>query len=353
MPDKKIPGAPVPAAAANHTESDEALNEEDLAVNVFTADTEDDPRLRDVQDDAGDDDEEIDDEDADDETSDESEESDEDETEESDDADEKADDDEEEEDPTADMELTPRVKRQINKRMGKMTAQIRDLEAEKQAIQARLQEAEAQAVAPGAMPENLNPIMVAETESEIQEYEQYLEDTLDTLEDYEDGTELLDDAELKRLRLPKMTAQEVRRERKALKRAIERTVPQARAALAARNTAAAQARKVYPTLFDKTSDDYHKAQRILKANPSMRQDPNYMQLVGDMLLGAKVREQRAAKVKGNTRSHQATKPRVIKKSGIPTARQKTGARRMSGDMLSDDGSFKSDAVEEMAMSLLS
>lgn len=77
--------------------------------------------------------------------------------------------------------------------------------------------------------------------------------------------------------------------------AIENDLPQRRAYIQTFRQAEQIAKKEYSFWNDKSSQEYQLAQTVIRNNPSIKQFPDYMILVGDLLSGMKTRVERNQK----------------------------------------------------------
>lgn len=184
--------------------------------------------------------------------------------------------------------LPPELKKQVqgvlDKRIGKITAKAH---AETDRLSARVEELateleEAKAAKPAAAPAlpGVHPLMLAESETVLEEHLSQIEAFEDFAADNPDGFEG-DQAK----GLPAWTPDQIRKQLRELRRVRERVIPAARANLQARAVQDAELKKTFAPMFDRKSEDYRSAQALLKTMPELRRHPNASVLVARLILG--------------------------------------------------------------------
>lgn len=207
-------------------------------------------------------------------------------------------------------EVRGRVQSILDRRIGQIQAKAREstqaLEARVTELQASLDEARTQGGAPVIIP-GVNPLFLAESETEIEKRVQAIEAFEDWADKYKDGYE--GDGTDKD---PSYSAEQIRARARELQREKEKIIPAARQNLQARVRIDAAVRQVYPAIFDPKSPDYQARQRILKAMPELRRFADCNALVVQQLLGERAMQallQKAAPAgKGKGQGNQEPPP---------------------------------------------
>lgn len=180
----------------------------------------------------------------------------------------------------------------IEKRIGRITAKtaaerdetasrITDLEAQLAEAQAAAEGKPAQATVIGTV----HPLLLDPSEKAIADYEAGVEKFEDWLIQNEDGYEPTE-AELAQ-GFKAATRVQIRQRLREVQRERTKLVTDARAALTARTSSEAEAKKLLPALFDAKSPDYQAARSLLREQPELKRFPDYQLRLAEILLGRK------------------------------------------------------------------
>jgi hypothetical protein len=155
--------------------------------------------------------------------------------------------------------------------------------------------AEARAAAEGkavqVVPREINPLQLSDSPAAIDRRAQEVAEAKEWCLKHWDGYEGEGDKD------PSYSPEQVRETFARLDRE-ERILPKIRENIAVRQQHEAQAKDVYPALFDKKSEEFKTVQQVLKVAPWIKAVfPNYMMFFGDALAGEATRVA-AAKAKG-------------------------------------------------------
>ena len=135
-----------------------------------------------------------------------------------------------------------------------------------------------------------DPAKIADAERQLEQFERW------ALENW-DGTEAVEAAG-DQPAIPAYPAQAIRKRYAELKTIRERVIPQARELAARRKALTAEARAVYPELFDPKREEYSAVTEILQYAPGLKAVlPNIYLVLGDALRGEKLRLEQARKAK--------------------------------------------------------
>ena len=127
----------------------------------------------------------------------------------------------------------------------------------------------------------------------------------------------------------KFTPAQVRQIKVGAQRHLNRYIPQREQWLQAREQGKANARQLFPELFDSKAKEYHELHAVLRARPHLARDPDVEFMYGLVLRGAKaLQAEREAATKAATPPPAKPKPPPAPKSEAPPATQ---ARKPSGN----------------------
>jgi len=190
--------------------------------------------------------------------------------------------------------LPPELQEKIDKRIGKEVHRRKEteelLEAERtltKELTARVSELEEQGRAAPAGGGAINPLLMAETDAELNKREDYLWQVEEFCEEHIDGYEAEKPGE------QSYTAAEIRRRLLEVRRERERDLPRARETLKRRTAYEAVTREAYPELADPRSELSVEAARWAARIPGVKALPEYKLVLGDLLAGRKAREGKA------------------------------------------------------------
>jgi chemotaxis protein histidine kinase CheA len=143
----------------------------------------------------------------------------------------------------------------------------------------------------------LDAATLAQEEAKLEEQEAFLMRNWDGIKETEAS------ADGKTPAHPGYTAEQVRQAYTTTKKLREKVLPAAQESLRAHAVENAEARKVYPELFDSKRSEYKTAQDLLKAAPELRvKFPNIMTIIGDAIQGEKARLAKQKTGKGGAAS---------------------------------------------------
>ena len=193
--------------------------------------------------------------------------------------------------------LDDKQKKAIQKRINKLTAQRKEVEAKVEESKSLLESRDAdiadlegrleQARKGVSMPMEAE-MMQASTDAELREAEGKLEDMIDWCEDHLDEDFESEDGEM-------YTVAQVRKRLRKLQKFEKRIVPKAREVLKSRKESMTEARKSYPDLFDKNTEAGQRYRRVLLDYPELKGVPNLPILLGDAFAGEALRKAPAKK----------------------------------------------------------
>jgi hypothetical protein len=191
--------------------------------------------------------------------------------------------------------LPPEVQEKIDKRIGKEVHRRKEteelLEAERtltKELTAKVSELEEQGrQAPAGGSGAINPLLMADSEAELDKREDFLWQAEEWCEENIDGHEGDGSKEN-----PSYTSAEIRRRLLTIRRERERDLPRARETIKRRAAFDAVTRESYPELADPRSELSVDASRLLARAPGLRAIPEYRLLLGDLLAGRKAREEK-------------------------------------------------------------
>lgn len=185
---------------------------------------------------------------------------------------------------------TERIERKIGKAHAKRKEAEERAEAaeqERNELATRVAELEASLEAvdvnAAAAQSGVSDLYLVESEAALEKRRDELAAGVDALEDWLDSNER-DDMMVTGSGTEYSWA-DVKAQKRALQRRLERDVPQARKMLERRTAATAQARKLYPNLFKTTSAEHQEMQTLLRTVPGLRAHPDARLLIGRMLSG--------------------------------------------------------------------
>lgn len=182
-------------------------------------------------------------------------------------------------------------------------------------------EAEVAELSKGAAPAvtgNLHPLALVDDATAIDTHEENLEKFIAWGKAHWDGSEAMEkDGKVEQRAY---TAKEIREAVAQRETELRKLIPAARGALQSRQAHMAEAKKIYPALFDAKSPDSKLAAGILKQFPFIKTMPNFMTIIGDAIAGERARTAAASK-NGKGKTALRIPPRPPKAgAGAPAAR---------------------------------
>lgn len=196
---------------------------------------------------------------------------------------------------TADLTETQTKLAAESKRVEQLTAQVTELQSK----------------GVPAVVGNIPPLLLTDNPADIDAHEKNLESFIEWGRANWDGAEAVPangDQPAQRA----YTAQEIRTAVTRREQELRKLVPAARNMLQARQNEAAEARKIYPALFDAKAEENKLAQAVLKQWPMLKAIPNHLVIIGDAIAG---KRERVAKAKSKTNGRPAAL-RVTPKSPV-------------------------------------
>lgn len=195
-------------------------------------------------------------------------------------------------------------------------AELTKAQTEKAALETRVRELEAKGE-PGLSVENVNPLFFAEKPELIDELDRtYAEFERWAVENADGIEEKTDDAG--KVVQKGFTAKQIRSRLWEISELRKNLIPRARQAVAAQAQAREQARTVYPEIFDAKRPEAKAAENILRAAPVLKAIfPNVWVIIGDALVGERLRLSKAAGAARGAGSNGAKRPlpRVARAGG--------------------------------------
>jgi len=188
--------------------------------------------------------------------------------------------------------LTPEQQEAVDRRIGKEVAKRKSLEEQLEAAQAEVEEARADLAAArndATSAAGLHPLLAAESEKDLADYEEYLDQVDDWTEAHRNGYEGSDDAKDKSYTPEEIAARRVRL------RQERRLLDRARDLFRQREASRSSVQEVYPDLLDRSTEMGRETQRILARIPGLKASPEGLMLVGDALAGRRLRTKKETK----------------------------------------------------------
>lgn len=200
-------------------------------------------------------------------------------------------------------------------------AELTKAQTEKAALETRVRELEDRAGRaagePGLSVENVHPLFFAEKPELIDELDRtYAEFERWAVENADGIEEKTDDAG--KVLQKGFTAKQIRSRLWEISELRKNLIPRARQAVAAQAQAREQARTVYPEIFDAKRPEAKAAENILRAAPVLKAIfPNVWVIIGDALVGERLRLSKAAGAARGAGSNGAKRPlpRVARPGG--------------------------------------
>lgn len=189
-----------------------------------------------------------------------------------------------EEEPAAEVEpaaltITPEIEAEISRRVEEATKPFQAKDGE--LATARKELADLQAA---TQFRHLDPLLLASPDA-LTKWEQSFRQFEDWATEHAEGVEASEDG-----KQPAISAAQIRQELLRLRRTAETALPQARQLIRERAQHDAAAKAHYPDLFDNTKEDYQIAEGFLRAVPQFRQFADARTMIGDSMLGQRLRE---------------------------------------------------------------
>lgn len=237
-------------------------------------------------------------------------------------------------------ELTPEVKSWVDEQFAAKDGELATLKEQHDAAVAEVEELKGKLAEGGTQPLGIAPIdplfliddpAVLETEAgKLRNFEAWALKNWDGVP----ATEASADGKVKAH--PGFTGEEVRERYAQVKELRETILPAAREGIKTRQAHEAQARKVYPALFDPKRPEYKTTQDLLRLAPGLKAIlPNIHIVIGDSLRGERIRlaeeKARASKVKPGT--GKTTPPKPPAKPSAAAPRTVTPPAKKSEDVV--------------------
>jgi ferritin-like protein len=225
-------------------------------------------------------------------------------------------------------ELTPEAEQYVTTLEQGHKAALVEVNGKLEAEAAKVKELETRLQQAGTQPHQIapiDPLFLAENATEIDKADQAIAQFEKWALKNWDGTEEVTDAKGKVT--PAFSKEDIRERYAQLKEVRDRVVPEARQALKNRAAHNEEAKKIYPELFNEKREEYGVAQNILRAAPGLKAIiPNIMVVIGDALVGERIRlaKEKAKKGFKGAGNGENGKPR----SRLPLARRAGGGGGM-------------------------
>lgn len=193
-------------------------------------------------------------------------------------------------------------------------AELTKAQTEKAALETKVRELEAKGE-PGLSVENVHPLFFAEKPELIDELDRtYAEFERWAVENADGIEEKTDDAG--KVVQKGFTSKQIRSRLWEISEVRKNLIPRARQAVAAQAQAREQARTVYPEIFDAKRPEAKAAENILRAAPVLKAIfPNVWVIIGDALVGERLRLAKGQKTAGNGNGAKRPLPRVARPGG--------------------------------------
>lgn len=249
-------------------------------------------------------------------------------------------------------ELSAEAKTWVDEQLAAKDAEFTTLKQQHEEATARVTELEQQLEAGNAQPLAVAPIdplfliddpaQLEAQAGELRNFEKWALENWDGVEPVEASA----DGKVKAH--PGYTKEQIRQRYAQIKEVRETFLPEARKFMATRQAHEAQARKVYPALFDPKKPEYKVAGNLLKLAPGLKAViPNIHIVIGDALRGERIRvAEEKARAKGKTAVAAKAAPKVPAKPGAG-ARTATTSTKPKTEQVVDTGKF-SKLMEEGA-----
>ena len=217
----------------------------------------------------------------------------------------------------SDSEDTPSESRGVQKRIDKLVKQRKDAESDADHLREELAEMrdEFRSIKEGkkeSAPANDNPYSDKSTVRELESAEEEAEDWLEWCEDNPDGG-VRGEREY--------DLEDVRRIRKAARKAIRTHIPKQRQYIDAARSYDPVAKEVYPFWTKPTSAEHKVASEFIRTVPGIKQFPDYKIIIGDYLYGRYMREQTISKKQAPAKAPAKAPPQPTTPSAAPRAEQ--------------------------------
>lgn len=198
----------------------------------------------------------------------------------------------------------------VKKRISKLSAAKRELEAQIAELKAKVEQAATQPT-PEAAPAPLptNPYLHLDTQAKVDQEFAQARRVKRWCEENPDGATVPDP---KTGRETEYTAEEIRRIKLNTLDALEEHLPKQLAYVQQRAQIDPQAEQTYNWWKDRSSAEYQQAQKMLQVFPELQKFPDFKMVVGDYIAGAKMRESSYAKQKAG----QVNTKAVVKKAQV-------------------------------------
>lgn len=179
--------------------------------------------------------------------------------------------------------------------------------------------------------------LMLETEEQIDEHEQKLENFLDWAEDNAAGFNLTDSEDYDPAK-PTYTPEQIRARRREVERERSKLLPTARANVAKRAALDNNLRALYPAAFDPKSEEYTAIENVLKAVPQLRQFPDariigLRQFLGARALAKLIEQQKEPDPKGKKSAGKDNSQPQEKKAKKPVPRAPGNGSPAKGSVL--------------------
>lgn len=231
-----------------------------------------------------------------------------------------------EEESKDDEGLTDEEKKQappwVLKRIGKMTAQKKELKTRAETAEAKLQEVqpevdrlkgELEKVQSGSVklnPTPDDPLSDLNSEDEVNQTMEHWRKMKRWAAENWDGGQLPD----KDGKMHDIDAKEVRANSAFADEMLNYHVPRRLQYITIKKQADMEAKRDYPKLYDSKSEDYQFLQNIKRVYPELLRKPNHMVIIGDAIAGMRLRKAKWMKKPGEKTT---TLPKLPGKGGLP------------------------------------
>jgi hypothetical protein len=266
-----------------------------------------------------------------------------------------------------DEKLPEHTKAKLNKRFAKLTKEVTELSAKAATAEERAAAAESEAVALRTQlnavsrkdvlkAAGIDPLLAAQDAGELVEAEGYWKRVKRFTERYKgepDGFE----GEVDGKTVTYSREQLQNRYEQALDM-LEETIPQAREVFSHRENAKAEAAKVYPELLKSGTQENLVFQNALRTVAGLNVMPNAAILVGDMLLGEKLRDAKVNEItvagrtfvlKGSPATAPARKVPKVPVKPTPAGRSPVAAKKKGSGMFDHKAVEEADDPEKAAL----
>lgn len=221
--------------------------------------------------------------------------------------------------------LPPEVQKALDKRIGKEVRKRKELEEQMALRDSRIAdlEAELDAAKSGGsvpVPADVHPLMLVDSEADVQAFVKKTDEMLDWLEDHRDEGYEPEEGE-------GYTPAQIRKRIREIERERASVVPAAKDRLTTLSKAREDARSAYPELAKADSELSLELRKLVREQPALKLLPDWPLRLADMLNGAKLRQ----------KPNKEKSPKVkVRAPAIPTSpppgRKVTPAPRQSNEV---------------------